>query len=57
MRLAMNFIRDGETLFRFVSEELGDSDLLEAHTEGMRQFRDKYPDSELWDITVGYDKG
>lgn len=55
MKFSMRFMKDGETIFRFVSEEITEEGLGPQHAEGMRQFRETNPELALWDITVGYE--
>ena len=58
MRFAMRFCQGDQTLFRFVSDEISDEGIVKAHTEGMRQFREEFPDVFLFqgNLTVGYEK-
>lgn len=58
MKIAILFVRGGETLHRHVAELSEDSNLMSAGREAYDEFRGKFPDLLLWedDIIVRYDK-
>ncbi|MBC7279924.1 hypothetical protein [Hoeflea sp.] len=56
MRMAINFKKDGETLFRPIIDHDNGDDLKNGIAEAFAAFRKQHPDVSLFDVVTGFEK-